>query len=131
MRGFGSYGANILIVADTSPFNYLILIEAVHVLPGLYGRILVPPEVLTELRDRSGPKLVRERDGREVAARLGLAVAGTLAVLRDAALSGRLDLKSTLERLKQTTFRGSPRLFAEILAEFEQARRGTPASGLE
>jgi predicted nucleic acid-binding protein len=33
-----------LIVADTSPLNYLILIESVHVLPSLYGRILIPPE---------------------------------------------------------------------------------------
>src|SRR3954451_23973109 len=117
-----------LIVADTSPLNYLILIEAVHVLPSLYGRILIPPEVLSELRDTAGPRavqtwaastppwlevraalaidmtlpldageraaialaqeltadrlLIDERDGREVAIRLGIPIAGTLAVLR-------------------------------------------------
>ena len=48
-----------LIVADTSPLNYLVLIDAVHVLPSLYGRILIPPEVLDELRDESGPKAVQ------------------------------------------------------------------------
>ena len=48
-----------LIVADTSPLNYLILIESVHVLPSLYGRILIPPEVLGELRDAAGPQAVQ------------------------------------------------------------------------
>src|SRR6476469_6351533 len=48
-----------LIVADTSPLNYLILLESAHVLPSLYGRILIPPEVLAELGDSSGPEAVR------------------------------------------------------------------------
>jgi predicted nucleic acid-binding protein len=66
--------------------------------------------------------LIDERDGREVAIRLGIPIAGTLAVLRDAATAGLLELKSAFDRLKQTTFRASPKLFAEILAEFEKAR---------
>ena len=49
-----------LIVADTSPLNYLVLIGADPVLPGLYGRILIPPEVLWELRDDAGPQAVRD-----------------------------------------------------------------------
>jgi predicted nucleic acid-binding protein len=31
-----------VIVSDTTPLNYLVLIEAVEVLPRLYGRILIP-----------------------------------------------------------------------------------------
>jgi predicted nucleic acid-binding protein len=44
-----------LIVADTSPINYLILVDAVQVLPVLYGRIVIPPEVSEELRHPDAP----------------------------------------------------------------------------
>ena len=39
------------IVADTTPLNYLVLIEAVDILPRVYGRVLVPPAVKAELSD--------------------------------------------------------------------------------
>jgi predicted nucleic acid-binding protein len=48
-----------LIVADTTPLNYLVLIDAVEILPKLYGRVLVPPAVQAELAHRSAPDLVR------------------------------------------------------------------------
>lgn len=66
--------------------------------------------------------LIDDRDGREVAVRLGIPVAGTLAVLHDAAMSGLLDLKTAFDQLKQTTFRASPGLFGEVLADFEKAK---------
>jgi hypothetical protein len=28
-----------IVVSDTSPLNYLILIESVHVLPAIFGRV--------------------------------------------------------------------------------------------
>jgi predicted nucleic acid-binding protein len=164
-KGFGSSETGMLIVADTSPLNYLILVQAAHVLPQLYGQILIPPEVLRELRDAAGPVVVRswaadvprwlevrraievdmtlpldegeraalalatqlgadrllidEREGRRIAVRMGIPIAGTLAVIRDAALAGLLDLKGTIDHLKQTSFRASPALFDEILADFE------------
>jgi len=37
-----------IVIADTGPINYLILIEKIDVLPKLYGRILVPPSVRGE-----------------------------------------------------------------------------------
>jgi len=40
----------IVVVADTSPLNYLVQIEKAHVLPSLYERVLVPNAVLDELR---------------------------------------------------------------------------------
>jgi len=43
----------VIVVADASPLHYLILIEHVHVLPALYGRVLVPPAVVTELKSRA------------------------------------------------------------------------------
>ena len=48
-----------IVVADTGPLRYLILIEYVHVLPSLYGRVLVPPAVVTELDQEQTPELVR------------------------------------------------------------------------
>lgn len=47
-------------VADTTPLNYLVLIEAIDVLPQLYGRILIPLAVHAELSDPLAPAQVRE-----------------------------------------------------------------------
>ena len=49
-----------VVVADTSPLNYLILIEAIELLPRLYGRIVIPVEVLNELIDGGAPRRVSE-----------------------------------------------------------------------
>lgn len=39
----------IVVVADTSPLNYLIQVNCDHVLPALYERVLVPSAVIEEL----------------------------------------------------------------------------------
>jgi len=49
-----------IVIADTSPINYLILIEKIDVLPKLYGRILVPPSVCDELRSGMAPRDVQQ-----------------------------------------------------------------------
>ncbi len=38
-----------VVVADTSPINYLVLIDCIDVLRQLYGTVLIPFEVLSEL----------------------------------------------------------------------------------
>ena len=38
-----------IVVADTTPINYLILIEEIDVLPKLYGRVVIPRTVSEEL----------------------------------------------------------------------------------
>ena len=38
------------VVADTSPLNYLVLIDAIDVLPRLFGRVLIPEAVALELQ---------------------------------------------------------------------------------
>lgn len=48
-----------IVVADSSPLRYLILIEHVHVLPALFGEVIVPPAVLTELTNERTPSEVR------------------------------------------------------------------------
>jgi predicted nucleic acid-binding protein len=47
------------IVSNTTPLNYLVLIEAVQLLPRLYQRILIPPAVREELTRPRAPEAVR------------------------------------------------------------------------
>jgi predicted nucleic acid-binding protein len=47
------------IVSDTTPLNYLVLIEAVDLLPRLYQRVLIPPAVRDELTRPRAPEAVR------------------------------------------------------------------------
>lgn len=49
-----------VVVADTSPVNYLVLIAQIDILPRLYTRILIPPAVLAELNHPLAPTPVRE-----------------------------------------------------------------------
>jgi predicted nucleic acid-binding protein len=149
-----------LVVADTSPINYLVLIDQIGILPRLYNRILIPPAVVEELKHPAAPKPVRDwmaalpgwvevlrpkntlslaqldlgeseaialatemraevlliddQAGRQEAARRGLRVAGTLAVLDEADQAGLVDFKLVLARLLQTSFRVSKAVLAEI-----------------
>jgi predicted nucleic acid-binding protein len=48
-----------MIVADTSPLNYLVLIHQINLLPNLYGQVLIPESVLEELSAIETPQLVR------------------------------------------------------------------------
>ena len=48
-----------IVIADTSPINYLILIGEIDVLPTLYGRIFIPTSVDEELRSPRAPQAVR------------------------------------------------------------------------
>ena len=49
-----------VVVADTSPLNYLILIGQIGMLRRLYGKIVVPSEVLAELVNARTPREARE-----------------------------------------------------------------------
>ena len=49
-----------VVVADTSPINYLVLIGQIDLLTRLYTRILIPPAVLAELKHPLAPKPVRD-----------------------------------------------------------------------
>ena len=48
-----------IVVSDTSPLNYLVLLGVEHVLPQLFGEVYIPPAVLTELSRRETPDAVR------------------------------------------------------------------------
>jgi predicted nucleic acid-binding protein len=94
----------VIVVADTSPLNYLVLIGHAEILHQLYGRVVMP----------AGE-----------AARRGIATTGTLGVLNDAAGRDLIDLADALDRLDKTTFRASPALLRELL-ESERRRRKKP-----
>jgi predicted nucleic acid-binding protein len=47
------------IVADTMVLRYLILIDAVHILPALFDQVIIPPEVANELQRPRTPEPVR------------------------------------------------------------------------
>lgn len=49
-----------IIVSDTSPIRYLVLVQAVDVLPSLFGEVLIPPAVRDELRHARVPIEVRD-----------------------------------------------------------------------
>jgi predicted nucleic acid-binding protein len=48
-----------VVVADATPLHYLILIDAVNILPRLFERIHVPAEVRDELIHQATPSVVR------------------------------------------------------------------------
>ncbi len=48
-----------IVVSDTSPLQYLILIKRVELLPTLYGTVFTPPVVIQELSHPHAPPLVR------------------------------------------------------------------------
>lgn len=49
----------IAVVSDTSPLNYLVLVEAVNILPWLFSEVIVPPAVISELSQPGTPDKVR------------------------------------------------------------------------
>lgn len=51
--------SRLLVVADTSPLNYLILIGQIEVLSRLYGEIFIPAAVFQELSASSSPPDVK------------------------------------------------------------------------
>ncbi len=72
-----------IVVADTSPLNYLILIDQVQVLPQLYRRVAAPPAVIAELLHPGSPESVQ---------RWAAAPPSWLEVVAPSALGPRLDL---------------------------------------
>ncbi len=150
-----------VVVADTTPLNYLVLIRQAEVLHQLFGEVMIPEAVLTELRHPKAPAavtawlqklphwlrvvkvaqvddtiqlgqgeteaislamekqvsivLMDERRGRAAAEARGLLPIGTLNILDLADERGLLDGVTSLNDLKQTTFRADE----ELLDRFE------------
>jgi predicted nucleic acid-binding protein len=48
-----------IVIADSSPLRYLVLIREIELLPIVYGNIILPPSVVFELTQMSTPRPVR------------------------------------------------------------------------
>lgn len=48
-----------IIVSDTSPLNYLVLLGIADILPQMFGKVIVPPAVMMELTRPETPESVR------------------------------------------------------------------------
>ena len=163
-----------IIVSDTTPFRYLIEIEAVDILASLFGQVIIPEAVAGELQHPKTPQKVKdwiqsppswleirhadlsyftplepidigeteaialalelkadailmdETDGKNEAARVGLMVLRTLAILENAAIQNLIDLPLVVASLKQTTFRATPKLYQDLLDRDTLRKQGTP-----
>ena len=48
-----------LVIADTGPINYLLLIGSIDILPALFQKVILPAAVKAELSDPDTPAMVR------------------------------------------------------------------------
>ena len=53
-----------IVVSDTTPLNYLVLVSKQDILPLLFGRVIVPEAVMRELQVAAAPPEVRHSDHR-------------------------------------------------------------------
>jgi len=49
----------VIVLSDTSPIHYLVLIGHVEILPAMFGQVVVPSAVLAELQRSGAPEAVR------------------------------------------------------------------------
>jgi predicted nucleic acid-binding protein len=49
----------VIVVSDTSPLNYLVLINAIDVLPKLFHELHIPPAIVDELQRSRAPESVK------------------------------------------------------------------------
>lgn len=49
-----------IVVADSGPLHYLILLEQTELLPRFYGAVIIPEAVFSELTNASAPQPVRD-----------------------------------------------------------------------
>lgn len=159
-----------IVVADTSPLNYLVRLAKDEILHELYDRVIVPTAVLTELKHPDAPGavsvwasnpprwvnivqpkiidatladelgagereaisvalelkadllLIDEKIGRRAAEERHLQVAGTLAVLLRAGLSGLLDFPAALRDIQKMGFRVSREIETTMLSIYRQRK---------
>ena len=105
-----------VVVADTSPINYLVLIEQIDLLTRLYTRILIPPAVLAELKHPLSPTPVGPK---------------WLEVLspRDSLTLAHLDLGETEAIALATEMHAEVLLIDEQAGRQEAVRRGLRVAG--
>lgn len=112
----------ILVVADTGPLCYLILIEAIELLPRLYDQVVIPSAVLAELTHPKAPLAVKSwASALPSWAEVRVAAHSELDHLLD---PGEAEAIILAEQLKADSL-----LLDEMEARREALRRGLPVAG--
>jgi len=115
-----------VVVADTSPINYFVLIGQIDLLMQLHKRILIPLGVLAELEHPRAPNLVREwivsspkwlevRSPKSnlILAQLDLGESEAIG-LDEADQAGLVNFDDAVDQLRKTSFRVSQAVLLEI-----------------
>ncbi len=92
-----------IVVSDTSPICYLVLIDQISLLPQLYSRVVIPQSVHKELCVTGSPEAV-----------------GLLGILGTAANEGLVDFPEAIARLQATNFWASPKLLQRLLERYSR-----------
>lgn len=107
-----------IVIADTSPVNYLVLIGYEFVLPQLYGEVMIPDAVFRELIDADAPGIVRR----------WIATPPKWVLIRDEeesdALIGSLDRGESAGILLAERLRADLIILDDAAARHEAERRG-------
>lgn len=111
-----------VIVADTSPVNYLILIDQIGILPRLYTRVLIPPAVFDELTHPAAPSPVREWAERNPVWLEVMSPKNTVAL-------AQLDLGESQAIALASELGAGVLLIDELAGRKEAARRGLKVAG--
>lgn len=113
-----------IVVADTSPINYLILIGEIDILPKMYGTVVIPGAVRQELLSQAAPESVRSWIGRApswLEVRAPLNVADTMLARLDAGERDAILLAAELH--------ADQLIVDERQGRREAERRGIPVMG--
>jgi len=112
-----------VVVADSSPLNYLTLIGSTEVLHRLYGTVIVPQQVIAELIDPSAPD-----DVRRWASDLPVWIDVHEAIVRDDEMT-HLDPGERAAILLAQSAPGTLLLIDEAAGRVEASRRGIRNTG--
>ena len=113
-----------IVVADTSPLNYLVLLGHIDILAKIYAEVLVPRSVLDELHDSDAPAEVRAW----VSAPPVWLQISTLIFRRDP-LMDRLDRGEQDAILLAESFKAERLIIDDLEGRREAANRGLPVIG--
>ena len=113
-----------IVIADTSPLHYLILIQVEDVLPRLFQRVLIPDEVYAELRHPGAPAAVRQWIA-EPPPWLEIQSAATAPDAIADLDAGEAAAIRLAEQLGETAFL----LMDDLKGRGEASRRGIPSTG--
>lgn len=93
-------------VADTSPLNYLVLIDRIRILPRLFEHVIVPAGVIGELQHPRSPPPVAA----------WAAHPPEWVQVVHVSTSRMVDLSDSVASLLETNFRASPEILRHVLA---------------